>query len=102
MRIISYLLLLLALVISDFSNGQDSQGFFADDFKYGDRCYIYSLTGGDDNGEFSQKVFINGSGPDNLTGGPVNNLQNIKALSQKINDGIKLVLPPWSVHFLLW
>ena len=71
------------------------------DFKYGNRCYIYSLTGGDDNGEFSQKVFVNGSGPDNITGGPVNNLQNIKALSQKINKGIKLVLPPYSVHFLL-
>jgi len=71
------------------------------DFKYGNRCYIYSLTGGDDNGEFSQKVFVNGVGPDNLTGGPVNNLKNIKALSHKINDGVKLVLPPGSVQFLL-
>ena len=33
MRIISYLPVMLALAISDFSNGQDSQGFFADDFK---------------------------------------------------------------------
>jgi hypothetical protein len=71
------------------------------DFKYGKRCYIYSLTGGDDNGEFSQKVFVNGKGSDNLTGGPVNNLQNIKALSQKINNRVRLVLPPYSVHFLL-
>jgi hypothetical protein len=71
------------------------------DFKQGSRCYIYSLTGGDDNGEFSQKVFVNGQEPDNLTGGPVDNLQNIKALSLKINDGVKLVLPPMSVQFLL-
>ncbi|UCH13951.1 MAG: alpha-L-arabinofuranosidase [Bacteroidales bacterium] len=71
------------------------------DFKYGKRCYIYTLTGGDDNGEFSQKVFVNRSGPDNLTGGPVKDLQNIKALSQKINKGIKLGLPAYSVLFLL-
>jgi hypothetical protein len=71
------------------------------DFKLGNRCYSYSLTGGDDNGEFSQKVFVNGQKPDNLTGGPVNDLQNIKALSQEINDGVKIVLPPWSVQFLL-
>ncbi len=71
------------------------------DFKYGDRCYIYSLTGGDDNGEFSQKVFVNGNGPDNLTGGPVNNLKNIRALSMKINDGMKLIIPTLSVQFIL-
>ena len=32
MRIITYLSILMVLSISDFSNGQDSQGFFADDF----------------------------------------------------------------------
>jgi hypothetical protein len=36
----------------------------------GERFYLYSLTGGDDNGEFSQYVFVNENGPtDDAWGG---------------------------------
>jgi hypothetical protein len=89
------------IVIVNKGKTEQIAGLNIKDFKYGSRCYNYSLTGGDDNGEFSQKVFVNGKGPDNLTGGPVDNLQKIKALSYEINNEIKLVLAPYSVNFLL-
>ncbi len=89
------------IVIVNRGKTEQIAGLNIKDFRQGNRCYVYSLTGGDDNGEFSQKVFVNGKGPDNLTGGPINNLQNIKALSHEINDEIKLVLAPRSVQYLL-
>jgi hypothetical protein len=89
------------IVIVNKGKTEQMAGLSIHDFKHGSRYYSYSLTGGDDNGEFSQKVFVNGKGPDNLTGGPVNDLQNIKALSVKINDSIKINLPPYSVQFLI-
>lgn len=89
------------IVVVNKGKTEQIAGLNIEDFSYGSRCYIYSLTGGDDNCEFSQKVFVNGKGPDNITGGPVNDLQNIMALSYELNNDIKLVLPPWSVQFLL-
>ena len=38
-------------------------------FKPGARFYWYSLRGGDDNGDFSAKVFVNGQGPASPSGG---------------------------------
>ena len=70
-------------------------------FGYGDRYFLYSLTGGTDNGEFSQKVYVNGQGPDNLTGGPINDLVNIKAKSAIINDTIKFSSPARSVQYIM-
>jgi hypothetical protein len=46
----------------------------------GRRYYWYSLEGGDDNGEFSRRVFVNGDGPAAVAGGP----------------GDYAVLPAWS------
>jgi hypothetical protein len=89
------------IVIVNKGKTEQTAEMIIHNFKYGNRCYIYSLNGGDDNGEFSQKVFVNSRGPDNITGGPVTNLKDIKALSMKINDGIKLILPPLSVQFIL-
>jgi hypothetical protein len=70
-------------------------------FAYGKRYYLYSLTGGNDNGQFSQCVFVNGHGPDNMTGGPINNLENIKAFSAQINNEIKFISPAYSVQYVL-
>ena len=39
-------------------------------FYAGSRFYWYSLEGGNDNGEFSRKVLVNGSGPSLDAGGP--------------------------------
>lgn len=70
--------------------------------KPGARYYWYKLTGGTDNGDFSRKVFVNDIGPEgNNNGGPVNQLTSIKAYSASTKDGIRVLLPPRSVIFLV-
>jgi hypothetical protein len=69
-------------------------------FGYGDRYYWHSLTGGTDNGEFSLKVFANGTGPTLSSGGPPD-LQAVKARSALIGSGVKVTLPARSVQFIL-
>jgi hypothetical protein len=67
----------------------------------GENYYIYSITGGEDNGEFSQVVYVNESGPDYDTGGPIEDLESIKAYACSIGDEIKFVLPGRSVQYVL-
>jgi hypothetical protein len=70
-------------------------------FSFGERYYLYSLTGGKDNGEFSQSVYVNGRGPDSQTGGPINDLENIKAFSASPRNGIKFISPAYSIQYIL-
>jgi hypothetical protein len=70
-------------------------------FNYGQRYYSYSLTGGKDNGQFSQCVFVNRNKPDNATGGPIKNIENIKSFSSQINNEIKISSPAYSVQYIL-
>lgn len=70
------------------------------DFKYGNRYYLYSLIGGDDNGDFSLRVFVNGHGTELLSGGPPD-VENIKALSAVIDKKIIIDLPAYSVQYVL-
>ena len=67
----------------------------------GARFYWYTLTGGNDNGEFSQKVFVNGIGPTETTGGPSSNYTGIKAYSSTTNGGIKFSLPARAVVYMV-
>jgi len=67
----------------------------------GSRFYFYSLSGGTDNGNFSQSVFINGNAPSFKSGGPILNLKDLKAFSSKIDDEIKIESPAYSVQFIL-
>ncbi|GGI24465.1 alpha-L-arabinofuranosidase [Pedobacter mendelii] len=68
-------------------------------FAAGTRYYYYTLTGGDDNGEFSAKVFVNDNGPTGVSGGPTN-YQTLTAKSASVDGGIKIALPPRSVVFV--
>ncbi|WP_223191071.1 alpha-L-arabinofuranosidase [Pedobacter roseus] len=68
-------------------------------FAPGARYYYYTLTGGDDNGEFSQKVFVNDNGPTGVSGGPAN-YQTLTAKSALVDGGIKVSLPARSVVFI--
>jgi hypothetical protein len=70
------------------------------DFGYGERFYLYSLTGGTDNGQFSLKVSVNGAGPTFASGGPPN-VASIPAWSAKIGEGVKFTAPPKSVQYIL-
>jgi len=66
-----------------------------------DRYYVYSLTGGSDNGEFPQTVYVNGTGPTNATGGPIGVLSSIPAWAYSAQGDIKFVSPARSVQFIL-
>ena len=69
-------------------------------FGYGDRFYIYTLTGGTDNGDFSLKVNVNGETSTWLAGGPPD-VENIPSRSSLITDGIKIIAPKKSVTYIL-
>ncbi len=71
-----------------------------ENFKPGQRCYWYLLTGGKDNGDFSRQVFINGIGPDWPAGGPAD-YNAIKAYSIRVKLPLVFDLPPYSVQYLL-
>ncbi|HEU5365703.1 MAG TPA: alpha-L-arabinofuranosidase, partial [Hanamia sp.] len=63
--------------------------------------YFYTLTGGTDNGEFSRKVFVNGNGPDGISGGPSSSYTTLKAYSAETKNGIKVALPARSIVYLV-
>ncbi len=67
---------------------------------YGNRFYWYTLTGGTDNGEFSRKVFVNGKGPDAVSGGP-STYASLNAYSATTNNGIKISIPARSVVYMV-
>ena len=57
-----------------------------DNHDTGARYYTMTLTGGDDNGDFSRKVFLNGIGGDEEGGGP-DDYENVKAFVSSTRDG---------------
>lgn len=67
----------------------------------GTRFYFYILKGGTDNGEFSGKVFVNGNGPSELSGGPSANYTTIKPYAATTQNGIKLTLPARTVIYMV-
>ena len=69
-------------------------------FKPGDRFYWYSLSGGNDNGNFSRKVFVNGSGTTAVAGGPAD-YATLKAKSALTSKGINVTIPEWSAVFVM-
>jgi hypothetical protein len=71
-----------------------------DNFNYGERYYLYSLTGGDDNGDFSLRVYVNGHVPEYSAGGPAD-IDEIKAFSAVIDKEIIIHSPAHSVQYVL-
>ena len=69
-------------------------------FPAGNNYYWYVLTGGTDNGNFSAQVFVNGTGPANGQGGPLN-YGTLQAYSAPLTGTIKLSVPPLSVVYLV-
>jgi hypothetical protein len=69
-------------------------------FNAGNRFYWYTLTGGTDNGEFSRKVLVNGTGPAGVAGGP-DNYTTLKAYSATTTNGIKITVPARGVVCLV-
>lgn len=54
-------------------------------FAAGGKAYWYTLVGGNDNGDFSRKVIVNGSGPSQVAGGP-SDYANVKAYAATVNN----------------
>lgn len=69
-------------------------------FVKGTRYYWYTLTGGSDNGEFSRKVYVNGSGPSGIAGGPAN-YTSLSANSALTTNGVRVNVPARSAVFLV-
>ncbi len=69
-------------------------------YRMGTRFYWYTMEGSNDNGEFSRKVSVNGSGTTAIAGGPAD-YETIKARSALTSAGIKLTVPAWSAVFVL-
>ena len=67
----------------------------------GERFYVYTLTGGTDNSEFPQAVYVNDNGPTSVPWGPLVGLENIPAKAYPIGDEIKFTSPARSVQFIL-
>jgi len=61
-------------------------------FRKGNNFYWYTLTGSNDNGEFSRKVLVNGNGPASVAGGPVN-YKTISAYAAATAGGIRITVP---------
>ncbi|MEP7143415.1 MAG: alpha-L-arabinofuranosidase [Ferruginibacter sp.] len=61
-------------------------------FNVGSRFYWYSLEGSNDNGEFSRKVLVNGSGPVADAGGPAA-YASLNARSALTTNGVKITVP---------
>jgi hypothetical protein len=60
-------------------------------FYSGNRFYWYNFEGGNDNGEFSRKVLVNGSGPSLEAGGPAD-YSTLKAFSALTVNGLKFTV----------
>ncbi len=88
------------VVVNKGTSGQTAE-LLLSRFGYGDRIYVYSLTGGTDNGDFSSQVYVNGHGPKYPIGGPIDTLTYIPATAYSTADTIKFTSPPRSVQFVL-
>jgi hypothetical protein len=66
----------------------------------GVKYYWYTLTGGTDNGDFSGQVYVNGTGPATLTGGPLN-YSSLSAWTAPLSGTINISVPGRSVVYLM-
>ncbi len=89
----------LNLTIANTSAKAQSVTVDGKNFIAGKRYYWYSLEGGDDNGEFSRRVFVNGHGPTAVAGGP-DDYAAIEARSALTSGGVVVTVPPRGVVFL--
>ena len=90
-----------AVILVNKSNTAETATVLLENAKAGSRFYWYTLTGGTDNGDFSRKVFVNGRGPTETSGGPAGEYSTLKAYSAATANGIKIGLPARSVVYVV-
>jgi len=67
----------------------------------GNQYYLYNLTGGADNGDFSLKVSVNGVGPTGTQWGPRETLETIPAKAFSTDGNMIVNSPGRSVQFII-
>ena len=88
------------IVLVNKSNTEQVVELALKNFNPGKRYYTFTLTGGNDNGSFSGKVYVNGNTTTAVAGGP-ENYESIKPKSSVLNGSIKIAVPEYSVVHLL-
>lgn len=88
------------IVLVNRSKADQPVSIKLNNFAAGDTYYYYTLSGGNDNGDFSHKVYVNGSGPSGASGGP-DNYAVIAAYTAQTNGGVKVTVPARSAVFLV-
>lgn len=86
-------------LVNKTSAAQDVQ-ITTKNYRPGARYYWYSLVGGTDNGSFSRKVYVNGSGPSGVSGGPAS-YATLQAYASATTNGIKVNVPANGTVFLV-
>lgn len=89
-----------AIIINKNNTAQTVQ-LTLQNFTAGSRFYWYTVSGGTDNGEFSRKVFVNGRGPSEVSGGPATEYTSLKAYSAATSGGVKVTVPARGVVYLV-
>ena len=91
-----------ALIIVNKGTDQRVVTVSTDSIGVGEKYYIYSFTGGTDNGDYSPNVYINGEGPSSsYQWGPYDQLFDIKADEYTIDNEIKFNSPGRSIQMIL-
>ncbi|MDP4265531.1 MAG: T9SS type A sorting domain-containing protein [Bacteroidota bacterium] len=90
----------IGLVIINKTTSPQTVKIDFQNFTPGNRYYWYTLSGSNDNGEFSRKVMVNGNPPTNSTGGPLT-YATIKPNSAVCNNDVRVTLPDRSAIFVL-
>ena len=91
------------LILVNKGTSDEVVGVELADLLVGERLYAYSLEGGDDNGEFSQVVYVNGHGPSSPAAwGPIEEIEEIAAHAYPVSSDLRLELPGRSVQFVLF
>jgi len=88
------------IVLVNKSNTEQVVELALKNFNPGKRYYTFTLTGGNDNGSFSRKVYVNGNTTTAVAGGP-ENYESIKPKSSLLNGKIKIAIPEYAVVHLL-
>jgi hypothetical protein len=90
-----------AMVVVNKGTTQHVISVNTDSIGVGTKYYIYSFTGGTDNGDFSPNVYINGEGPGTNQWGPYDQLFDIPANSYTIDNEIKFTSPARSIQMIM-
>lgn len=90
----------VGLTLINKSNAGKAVEIDIKNFRKGTKFYWYTITGASDNGEFSRKVIINGSGTTLAAGGP-SDYKTINAFAADVSGGLRVTVPARAAVFMV-